>query len=229
MAFSSADAEFAAARKNMIFGQLVPRGICESGILDAVGSVPRELFLPERMRPLAYADRTLAVDAASFLFEPAIFARLLQLADIRESDFVLDLKAGTGYSAAVIAKKALAVVAVESDALLCRIAEDNFIKLSIDNAAALNMDERLGFQKQAPFDLVFIDGIISSVPEGILAQIADKGRLVCVIAQTSDAAAKAFKITKLSGSLSYTPAFEIGLKSLNLPKNSYNFAFEPVS
>ncbi len=221
--------DFETARKNMVLGQLIPNRVLKSGILDAMGSVPRELFLPERLQGLSYADEPVVIREGLFLFEPLIEALLLQCADLKERDVVLNVRAGTGYTAALLAKTARAVIALEQDASLCETAQDVLVRLETDNAAVLNMPAESGFPSQAPFDVIFIGGIVLRPYETLISQLAEGGRMVYVEAKAGSSAARAKKITKTNGVLSFVSEFDFTLsEDLRLPEYK-KFVFEDVS
>lgn len=221
--------EHETARKNMLLGQLIPNRIHDACMLKAMGSVARELFLPDHLKSRAYADESICIDAHTVMFSPRILANLLLLANLKDSDFVLDVKAATGYSAAVMADMAQAVVALESDAGMCETAQQILIDSEIDNVAVLSGNPDQGFPSQAPFDVIFIEGVISQIPETLLAQMAENGRLVCVIAKNAETTGKATKVIKNNGSLSYITAFDLDLSGFARFPFYKNFVFESVS
>lgn len=221
--------EHETARKNMLLGQLIPNRIHDACMLKAMGSVARELFLPDHLKSRAYADESICIDAHTVMFSPRILANLLLLANLKDSDFILDVKAATGYSAAVMADMAQAVVALESDAGMCETAQQILIDSEIDNVAVLNGNPDQGFPSQAPFDVIFIEGVISQIPETLLAQMAENGRLVCVIAKNAETTGKATKVIKNNGSLSYITAFDLDLSGFARFPFYKNFVFESVS
>lgn len=221
--------EHETARKNMLLGQLIPNRIHDSGMLRAMGSVARELFLPDRLKSRAYADESICIDAHTVMFSPRILANLLLLANLRDSDFVLDVRSATGYSAAVMANMTQAVVALESDAGMCETAQQILIDSEIDNVAVLNRNPDQGFASQAPFDVIFIEGVIPQIPETLLAQMAENGRLVCVVAKNDETTGKATKVIKNNGSLSYITAFDLDLSGFVRLPFYKNFVFEAVS
>ncbi len=130
--------DFATARTKMVDSQLRTEGVTDYDILEVMGRVPRERFVPPGQEALAYLDADIPLKgaeggAARYLMEAAPFARLLQLAEIEKTDVVLDVGAGSGYSAAVIAGLANFVVALESDAALAEQAKVSLTALAIDN------------------------------------------------------------------------------------------------
>ena len=221
--------EHETARKNMLLGQLIPNQIHDPVMLNAMGSVSRELFLPDHLKSRAYADESIYIKAHTIMFSPRILANLLLLAELKKNDVVLDVKAATGYSAAVMANMTQAVIALESDANMCEAAQQILIDSEIDNVAVLNNNPDQGFPSQAPFDVIFIEGVVSQIPEVLLSQMAENGRLICVVEKKEQSVGKATKVIKNNGSLSYITAFDLDLSGISRQSFYKNFIFETVS
>ncbi len=217
------------ARENMVSGQLIANRIGDPAMLRAIGRVKRELFLPERLKGRAYADESFRIDAGRVMFSPRILANLLLAAELRPDDFVLNVKSGTGYSAAVMAGMTRAVVAIDADAALCETAQQIMIDSEIDNVAVLNSDPAAGFAAQSPFDAIFIDGIVSKIPDALPEQLAENGRLVCVVAPAGGATGRATKVVRKNGGLSFTTPFDLDIGGLTGANPDKNFIFEAVS
>ena len=162
--------DFAAARAAMVENQLRPQGVTDAAVLDAMGSVPREKFLPPETRPLAYVDRSLLMGDGRFLPAPAVLGSLLTQMMALEGQRALVVGAGTGYSAAVLAAMGLVVTALESSTELAASARENGIEVVEGPLAA-------GFKKAAPYDQILIDGAVEYIPDAIVGQLADGGRL----------------------------------------------------
>lgn len=190
--------DFDAARAKMVESQLLTENVTDRRLIAAMRKVPREAFLPERLRPIAYIDRDLLLAEATadaparYLLEPAPFARLVQSVQIDRGDCVLDLGCGTGYSAAVLAELAESVVAMESDEGLSATASEILTELEVDNAAVVTGDLEKGYPDEAPYDVIVLEGAVDFVPEALLAQLRDGGRLVCVIGRGRAADATVF-------------------------------------
>lgn len=171
--------ESSIALSNMVDCQLRPNEVNDERVIDAVKAVPREVFVPKAKRSIAYVDEDLEVGEGRFIMEPRVFGRLLAAADIAETDIVLDIGCATGYSAAVLAGLADAVVAVEENEKLAAAAEKNLAALEIMNVAVVTCTMCDGVAKQGPFDVIFIEGAVEEVPQALLKQLKDGGRLVC--------------------------------------------------
>ena len=229
MAGISTENSYKTARRNMLLGQLIPHQINDPDILNAIGNVARETFLPERLRSRAYADETIFTDAKAIMFSPRITANLLLSAELHKTDFVLDVYAGTGYTSAVIAALCQAVIAIEADSSLCETAQQILIDSETDNVAVLNQNPEDGFPSQAPFDVIFVEGIVSRIPDNLLSQLAENGRLICITAKETDTTAKALKIERKKDTFFQTPLFDLDLSGF--PRNRFykSFVFETVS
>lgn len=162
--------DFAAARAAMVESQLRPQGVTDRGVLAAMGSLPREQFVPPEVRPLAYFDRSLALGSGRFMAPPAVTGRLLTEMAPAAGQRALVVGAGTGFSAAVLEHVGLDVVALESEPALAAEAR----------AAGLTVAEgplNDGFAKGAPYDLILVDGGIEFIPDALVGQLAEGGRL----------------------------------------------------
>lgn len=166
--------DFAAAREAMIECQLRPQGVTDPAVLEAMGNIPRENFLPSHTRPLAYVDRGVAMGGGRFLAAPAVLGQLLTQMRPERGQRALVIGAGTGYSAAVLAAIGLDVVTVESNPELVAAAREQAIEVNEGPLEA-------GLQKKAPYDHILIDGAVEIIPDVIVDQLADGGRLGAAI------------------------------------------------
>src|SRR5215469_13934124 len=158
---------FEAARAHMIESQLRPNKVGDVRVLAAFGAIRRELFVPDHLRPVAYIDEDLPLGANRFLMEPTIAARLLQSAAIEVKDTVLMVGAGTGYEAAVAARLARSVVALEEDPDLARRARAALVEHSIASVSIVEGPLPLGYRSRAPYDVIFLSGAVTEVPAEI--------------------------------------------------------------
>ena len=174
--------EFDKARKIMVDNQLRTSGVTDLNILGAMGRIAREKFLPESRHAIAYSDADHELwDSGRCLGAPAIFAKLVQAAKIDAGDVVLDVGCGSGYSVAVLAQLASAVVGIESDDKLVEKANAVLADLDIGNAAILSGDLSEGVPSEAPFDVIIIEGSVDSIPPALFRQLRDGGRLIAVV------------------------------------------------
>ncbi len=170
----------ATALSHMIDCQLRPNEVNDERVIDAISAIPRDLFVPKAKRSVAYVDEDIEVGEGRFLLEPRVFARLLMAADVQPSDIVLDIGCATGYSSAVLAQLAEAVVAVEENETLANQAEKKLAEQDVMNVAVVSCTMCDGVAKQGPYDVIFIQGAVAEIPKALIKQIKVGGRLVCV-------------------------------------------------
>jgi protein-L-isoaspartate(D-aspartate) O-methyltransferase len=174
------------ARQKMVDGQVRPSDVTDLRIIDAMLAVPRELFVPESRRALAYLDLDLEVSEAAvpkrFLIKPVVIAKMLQAAEIKDTDNLLVVGCATGYSAALAAKLAGTVTATESDPSLATKAGALLAQLGCSNVSVGNAPAAEGNPSNAPYDVIVLDGATEIVPERLYRQLRDGGRLVAVFA-----------------------------------------------
>jgi protein-L-isoaspartate(D-aspartate) O-methyltransferase len=199
--------DYAQARRTMVDCQVRPSDVTDLRIIAALLDVPRERFVPEARRPIAYLDIDVPVadGAARALLKPMVFAKMVQAAAIGESDRVLDVGCATGYSSAVLAKLAGNVVALEEDPALARNAADNLAAVGAPVAVA-GGPLVAGWPAAAPYDAILLEGATEVVPEAILAQLKDGGRLVAVVG--TGPMGKATIYRKVMGHVSGLPLFD---------------------
>jgi protein-L-isoaspartate(D-aspartate) O-methyltransferase len=162
--------DFAAAREAMVESQLRPQGVTDADVLEAMGSIERERFLPPHTRPLAYVDRGVAIGDGRFMAAPSVLGQLLTQMAPKRGERALVIGVGTGYSAAVLAAIGLKVTALESSAELAKAAGSNKVKVVEGPLEA-------GHADGAPYDLILLDGAVEFLPDAIIDQLADGGRL----------------------------------------------------
>ena len=184
----SLKSEFSIARQNMVDCQVRPSDVTDIGIIDAMLAVPREAFVPEQQRAMAYLDLDLEVSSGAsgkrYLIKPAVLAKMLQAAEIAATDNVLVVGCATGYSAAVVAKLAGQVTATEGDPALAAMARDVLAQTGCDNVTVRPAAAADGEPANAPYDVIVLDGATEITPEGVYRQLREGGRLVGVFATT---------------------------------------------
>jgi protein-L-isoaspartate(D-aspartate) O-methyltransferase len=186
---------FAAEREAMVERQIGSRGIREPTILEAFRAVPREEFLADDYRDLAYGDHPLPIEAGQTISQPYIVALMIRAAEIRPGDRVLEVGAGSGYAAAVMSRIAAEVVAVERQGELVRIASERLARLGYDNVRIVEGDGTRGWEAGAPYDAILAAASGSHVPPAWLDQLADGGRIVLPVGDPG-AVQKLLKVTK---------------------------------
>ncbi|WP_367714466.1 protein-L-isoaspartate O-methyltransferase [Nitratireductor sp. GISD-1A_MAKvit] len=219
--------DFSQQRANMVEGQLRTSDVTSVALLDAMGDIPREMFVPGRKKAHAYIDEDIEVaispDGPRYLMEPAAFGKLVQLADVQSSDVVLTVGAGTGYSSAVLSRLASFVVALESDETLAEMATEALKELGCVNVAVVGGALTAGYADDAPYDVIVICGAVDSVPQSLLEQLRDGGRLVVVIGEGN--AAQAHLYVKDDGVVSSRVAFNLAVRPLPGFRRKPGFVF----
>jgi protein-L-isoaspartate(D-aspartate) O-methyltransferase len=188
-------ADFAAAREKMVERQIAARGIHDPRILAAFQSVPRELFVPEHLREFAFEDSPLPIEADQTISQPYIVALMLEAAELEGSDRVLEVGAGSGYAAAVLAQIADEVIAIERHEELAKLAGERMERLGYENASIYEGDGTRGYPEKGPFDAIIVSASGSHVPEVLLQQLEIGGRLVMPVGEPQEVQ-KLLKITR---------------------------------
>ena len=200
--------EYLVQRANMVECQLRAGRVTNSALLNAMGSIARDEFVPMALKPVAYVDENLAFEGR-VLVEPMVFARLVQYAEPGLDDYVLDIGAGLGYSSAVLGRIASAVVALESDSDLAERARRALAAAGSDNVLVVEGPLEAGYPEEAPFNLIVIQGAVAFVPPALLDQLADGGRLAAVV-RSDDGLGQAKVFTKRGGVVSSRTVFDAG-------------------
>jgi len=210
--------EFEAARQNMVESQVMTSGVTDARVLSQMKLIPREKFVPEAKQSIAYLGDDLRVKDATddqpdrYLMDPRCIGKLVELADVQKSDLVLDVGPATGYSTALLASLADTVVAVESDQELVETSNAVLQALGVDNAAVLEGSHEEGNSKQGPFDVIFLNGSVSFVPDALLGQLKEGGRLVVVVRDGSVGKARIY--TNSHGQFGFRNVFDAGIHPL---------------
>ena len=194
--------DFSVARRNMVESQLRTNKITQDALLDAMRDVPRELFLPKRVQHLSYVDEDAPLGNARYETEPMVLATMIQSLDVRPDEIVLVVGAATGYSAAVLGRLAKTVFAVEEDETLSGTASSTLTALACDNAVVVEGTLTEGLGQEAPYDAILLNGAVSAVPEALVEQLKEGGRLAAVIRETDDTTGRLVLVVKQDGVVS---------------------------
>jgi protein-L-isoaspartate(D-aspartate) O-methyltransferase len=209
------------ARFNMVETQIRPADVTDPRVLAVLNAVPRERFVPRASVALAYADVPVAIAPGRYLLDPRSFAKLLQLAEIGPEDRVLDVGCGTGYSAAVLARLAGEVIALEQDADLVRVASE-LLANAVGKVEVVQGGLVEGVKGQAPYDVIFVNGAVEQIPETLLAQLAEGGRLVTFL---KDGQSRAWLFLKEKGQVGKRPDFDADVPVLAGFRKAVGFVF----
>ncbi len=200
--------DYAARRTMMVDTQIRPSDVTKFPIINAMLSVPREAFVPDHVREAAYIGENVDLGGARVILEPRTLAKMLDALDIQSDELALDVGCAMGYSSAVIAHMAEAVVAVEEDGDLVEEAQTSLAEHGADNVILHEGPLAQGAAEHGPFDVIVIEGAVAHLPETILDQLKDGGRIACLF---MDGALGVVRIGyKIDGAVNWRFAFNAG-------------------
>jgi len=168
------------ARTNMVLSQIITTSSVDQLLLDTLLEIPRQLFVPNHLKAVAYNDDHLALGNNRYIMAPATLAKLIGLARVTPQDIVLDIAVTTGYSSAVFSKLAHSVMAVECDLDLASRANFILHSLNIKNVIVISTNLTEGHSDAGHYNVIFFNGAVENIPESLTHQLADGGRLVAV-------------------------------------------------
>lgn len=184
--------DFAKSRVAMVDRQVRPSDVTSYPIIDAMLRIPRERYTPAALRDVAYAGAPLALGPGREMPDARNFAKMLDAANIGPDDLVLDLAPGLGYSTAVIAHIAAAVIAIEPDEAMAEKAASILAAEEVENAIISHGDAAKGDAAHGPYDAILINGAISGPPVSLLSQVKDGGRIIAIEMNGANGRAVAF-------------------------------------
>ena len=200
--------DFAAARQNMVDCQILPNRVDDQRIVDALLKIPREKFVPDNLTGIAYVDEIVPLGGQRYVMEAMVVARLLQTAALNAEDVALSIGCGTGYATAVLAHIVDTVVAVEPDKGLAQKANENLAAIGLDNVAIVEGKLEDGNIDQGPYNVIFFDGAVQTVPDAICDQLAEGGRLVAIV--SGERVGTAYLYSRFGGIISKRKVFDAG-------------------
>jgi len=172
--------------QRMVAEQLQPNGVTDERVLKVMSQIPREEFLPGRVRRHAYENRALAIDCGQTISQPLVVALMTQVARPQPEDRALEIGAGTGYQAAVLSRLVASVVTVELEPALAEHASATLRRLGFDNVEVAVADGSQGWPSGAPYDVILVAAASPDVPPALLEQLSPRGRLVIPLGSAMD-------------------------------------------
>ncbi len=212
------------ARRKMVENQLRANKVTDEAVLEAMGRLPRERFVPERYVGLAYVDEDLPLGSGRHMLEPMVLARLTQALDIKSDQIVLDVGCGLGYSTALLASLAGTVVATEEAGELANRANDILNDLGVDNAVVIEAALPDGYPKQAPYDAILLNGALPEIPQGLIKQLSPGGRMALVL-KRGGGLGRAVLVERFGDSLAERSLFDAGTPLLAGFEREEGFVF----
>lgn len=204
--------DYSALRTMMVDTQIRPSDVTKYPIIEAMLAIRREDFVPDAFAAAAYADTAMPFDGGRTMLEPRTLAKMLDALDISREELVLDVGCGLGYSAAVIARMADFVIALEDDEVTAGEAERRLGEAGIDNVAVIAGPLAAGDGKHGPYDVIVVEGAVETVPDALVAQLKEGGRIAAVF---TDGPAGAVRIGyRHDGHMDWRSVFNAGAQVL---------------
>ena len=215
--------DYAARRRMMVDTQIRPSDVTKFPIIEAFSSIKREYFVPMENRDIAYVGEHIQIGNHRVILDSRTLAKMLDAVDVTDSELVLDVGSGYGYSAAIIAHLAEAVVALESEDKPANEMQNALIDHGIDNVIVERGPLFCGAESHAPYDVIFVQGGVELMPDEILTQLKEGGRIVAIFMQGSLGSVKIGY--KLNNEISWRFAFNAGAPVLDGYKKEMTFTF----
>ncbi|MWD26982.1 methyltransferase domain-containing protein [Aquicoccus sp. SCR17] len=200
--------DYTARRTIMVDTQVRPADVTKFPIIEAMLSVPRESFVPRTKREAAYVGENVDLGGGRVVLEPRTLAKMLDGLDIQDDELVLDIGCGLGYSSAVLAHLAEAVVAVEEDETLATEAQSALADQGADSVVVHHGPLAEGAPQHGPYDVVILQGAVERLPEAITEQVKDGGRIACLFSEDRLGVVRIGY--KIDGEISWRFAFNAG-------------------
>jgi protein-L-isoaspartate(D-aspartate) O-methyltransferase len=195
--------------ERMVAEQLRTHGISEERVLRVMAELPREEFVPAQHRRVAYADHPLAIGGGQTISQPLVVAAMTQAADPRADDNALEVGAGSGYQLAVLARLCRRVVGIERDSELAARCGATLAQLGISNAEVHHADGNAGWPPGAPYEVIVVSAAAANIPQPLLDQLADGGRLVIPVVRDAHEAQDLLLLRKRGAKLEQRTLFKV--------------------
>jgi protein-L-isoaspartate(D-aspartate) O-methyltransferase len=213
----------AKARALMVEAQVRTNDVTDPRIIEAMSRLPRERFVPDGKRHLAYSDTCVQLADDRYLLDPRSFAKMAQLAEIGDQDRVLDVACGLGYSTAVFASMAREVVGLEEDESLAAEGSRAMREFGAGRAKVVKGPLTDACASDAPYDVIFINGAVQQIPPAFIDQLREGGRLIAIF--QDGPVGKAHFCVHKGGALSHRVAFDATVPALRRFERSRSFVF----
>lgn len=200
--------DFAQRRTMMVDTQVRPNEVTSYPVIEAMLNVPREQFVPDSRRDVAYAGENIDLAPGRVLLEPRTLGKMIDILDLQNSDLVLDVGGGLGYSAALMARIVEAVVTVEEDPDMAAEAESRLAAQDVFNVAVFKGPLGEGCASQGPYDAILVEGAVEDIPEALTEQLNEGGRIVALFLEGKLGVVKFGR--KLDGRINWRFAFNAG-------------------
>ena len=213
------------ARKNMVENQIRANKVTDLNVIAAFSNVKREIFVPDKLKEISYNDEDIALSKNRFMMKPMILARLFQSLTLKGTENILHVGSNSGYGSAILSKLCSAVISLETDKKLFEKSIETFSEIGFDNVVPLHGSMENGVLKEAPFDVIFIEGSIEEKPKVLFDQLNENGKLIVVIKPENINIGKANLFFKLNNEIGNEVLFDAQVGKLPIFRHKPKFSF----
>ena len=217
--------DFKLARKNMVENQIRANKVTSLNVINAFLDVPREKFVPDALQEISYVDEDIQLSRNRFMMKPMILARLFQSLSLKGNENILHVGSNSGYGSAILSRMCSSVISLESDKKLFETSIHTFSNMGFDNVVPLHGSMENGVEKEAPFDIIFIEGSIETEPKSLFGQLNENGKLIAIIRPANIKIGKAKLFFKISNEIGLENLFDAQVSKLSIFKSKTKFSF----
>ena len=217
--------DFKIARKNMVENQIRANKVTSINVINAFLDVPREKFVPDALQEISYVDEDIQLSRNRFMMKPMILARLFQSLNLKGNENILHVGSNSGYGSAILSRMCSSVISLESDKKLFETSIHTFSNMGFDNVVPLHGSMENGVEKEAPFDIIFIEGSIETEPKSLFGQLNENGKLIAIIRPENIKIGKAKLFFKISNEIGLENLFDAQVSKLSIFKSKTKFSF----
>jgi len=217
--------DFKIARKNMVENQIRANKVTSLNVINAFLDVPREKFVPNALQEISYVDEDIQLSRNRFMMKPMILARLFQSLNLKGNENILHVGSNSGYGSAILSRMCSSVISLESDKKLFETSIHTFSNMGFDNVVPLHGSMENGVEKEAPFDIIFIEGSIETEPKSLFGQLNENGKLIAIIRPANIKIGKAKLFFKISNEIGLENLFDAQVSKLSIFKSKTKFSF----
>ena len=217
--------DFKIARKNMVENQIRANKVTSLNVINAFLDVPREKFVPDALQEISYVDEDIQLSRNRFMMKPMILARLFQSLNLKGNENILHVGSNSGYGSAILSRMCSSVISLESDKKLFETSIHTFSNMGFDNVVPLHGSMENGVEKEAPFDIIFIEGSIETEPISLFDQLNGNGKLIAIIRPANIKIGKAKLFFKISNEIGLENLFDAQVSKLSIFKSKTKFSF----
>ena len=215
--------DFKIARKNMVENQIRANKVTSLNVINAFLDVPREKFVPDALQEISYVDEDIQLSRNRFMMKPMILARLFQSLNLKGNENILHVGSNSGYGSAILSRMCSSVISLESDKKLFETSIHTFSNMGFDNVVPLHGSMENGVEKEAPFDIIFIEGSIETEPKSLFGQLNENGKLIAIIRPANIKIGKAKLFFKISNEIGLENLFDAQVSKLSIFKSKTKF------